>query len=511
MICGLAITGSLVSSAAASAGWPPQKMAALGDSLTVGANGGGGLAGSWATGTDANISSHLQRLGLAACDSSCNFAVAGKKMKQLNGQAQKAVAYKADYVTILMGTNDVCPSSMTSMSDFTSQFTSAMNTLTSGLPGARIFVASIPNWSRLPGLFSNSSDATTAWNANNHCPSFLPTPPQSGGQEIDAYNQTLKSVCAKYATCVFDGDAVFDDQFATGDYSTQDYFHFSEAGQAALSAVTFPIAAAGQTPTTPPPPPPVAPPPPPPVTPPPPPAVTPPPPPPATQGAGSTKGNSSPIITTTTLPGTLAVRLPAKLEVLRASIHDGKLDALLSVTGAATGKLVGEYVAGGRHTTFAVDVGQARMGAKHVAILRQLVGAQRHARTGLLTTTYGGNAIVQADTLRSRAANGRSELRRTMLSFVGAHLVLQGTLKPGVAGVIRLRITYSQSDGTLVTWVQNARVSNGHWSTDQQLPVAAASDPNAYLTMQFTGNVTAPGGPYRGEQLGKGLGILPPA
>lgn len=513
MICGLAIAGCLVTSTAASAAWPPAKMAALGDSLTVGANGGGGLPGSWATGTDAAVDSHRQRLGLPACDA-CNFAVAGKKMKQLNGQAQKAVASKADYVTILMGTNDVCPSSMTPMSDFTSQFSDALDTLTSGLPTARIFVASIPDWSRLPGLLGSSQAATTAWSDNNHCPSFLPTPPASGGQEIDAYNQTLKTVCAKYPSCVFDGDAVFDHQFAAGDYSTQDYFHFSESGQAALAAVTYPIAASGETPTPPPP----APPPPPPVQTPPPapvPPAPPQPPPPPSSGTSSTKGNSAPTVTTVsplTVPAGVAGRLPAKLEVLRASIHGGKLDALLSITGAATGRLAGEYVAGGASSSFSIDVGPARKGAKHVAILRSLTGAQRRARTGLLTATYAGNSAVQADTLRSRAANGRSELKHTALSFVGAHLVLQGTIKAGLAGVVRLRITYAQPDGTLVTWAQHARIVNGRWSTDEQLPVEAASDPNAYLTMQFTGSAKPHGGgPYRGEQLGKGLGILPVA
>ena len=84
----------------------------------------------------------------------------------------------------------------------------------------------------------------------------------------------------------------------------------------------------------------------------------------------------------------------------------------------------------------------------------------------------------------------------------------QGTLKRGIGGVVRLRVTYAQPDGTLVAWIQNVRVANSRWSTDQQLAPEAAADPNAYLTIQFTGNATAGGGPYRGEQLGKGLANL---
>ena len=72
--------------------------------------------------------------------------------------------------------------------------------------------------------------------------------------------------------------------------------------------------------------------------------------------------------------------------------------------------------------------------------------------------------------------------------------------------MVRLRASYVASDGSLATWTGSAAVSRGRWSLDQLLPAAAASDPNAYLTIQFTGDRTAAGGPYRGEQIGKGLG-----
>ena len=200
--------------------------------------------------------------------------------------------------------------------------------------------------------------------------------------------------------------------------------------------------------------------------------------------------------------------LPAKLAVKRASIGGGKLDVLLSITGAATGPIYTEYLSGGTRTVFKSEPGPARQGEKFVKVLRRLVGTQRGERTGILTVTYRGNGVVQSDTLRSRAANARSSLRRTALSFTGAHLVTQGTLRRGIGGVVRLRVTYTQPDGTLVAWIQNLRVTNSRWSTDQQLAPEAAADPNAYLTVQFTGNATAAGGPYRGEQLGKGLANL---
>ena len=510
MICGLAIAGSLVSVTVASAAWPPAKIVALGDSLTAGEK-AGGLAGSWATGTNGGLESHFQRLGGSATTK--NVAVSGEKVENLNkaskalpSQAKQAVDFGADYVTIFIGTNDVCGTSTPTPTDkFQAETQKLLDTLASGLPDARIFVASIPNWAHLADVHGSNSAAQAAWQQSNHCPQFLPTTVSGAAERLAAFNGILGSVCKAKPRCVFDGNAVFNYSFAAGDYA-DDYFHLSSSGQAALSAVTFPIASSGQTPTPTPPPPP---PPPPPVAPPPPPPPVTPPPPPAEPASG---GNSTPRITTTALTnfregkaGGVPLVLPAKLAVLRASIHDGRLDALLSITGASTGTLSGEYVAGGQRSTFRVEVGSAREGQKHVKVVRMLVGHQKRARTGLLTVTYAGNATVQPDTLRSRAANGRSDLRWTGLSFSDAHLILAGTLKQGVSGVVRLRITYARADQTLVTWAQNAVVKNGRWATDQQLPREAASDPNAYLTMQFTGSVTGRGGPYRGELLGKGL------
>lgn len=484
VICGSAIAGVLALPAVAGAAWPPASMAALGDSLTIASN-GGGLPYSWATGTLVN--SHAQRLGLAV-DKRFNFAAGGKKAAAMQDQAVKAVEQNADYVTMMIGTNDVCAEGgMTPVDEFRSEVASALQTLTAGLPGARIFVTSIPDWGRLWDTYKGDPNATAKWNApNGKCTAFLRGPTAEARAQLIALNQALRDVCvAKAPRCVFDGNALYNWNFSLGDFSSQDYFHFSSLGQDDVAALTFPIAASGVTPPpgaspvpTPPPPPPAAPPPPPPTP----------------------TGPSSAVLT---------APLPAKLAVKRASIGGGKLDVLLSITGAATGTIYTEYLSGGTKTVFKSEAGPARQGEKFVKVLRRLVGTQRGENTGILTVTYRGNGVVQSDTLRSRAANGRSGLRRTALSFAGAHLITQGTLRRGIGGVVRLRVTYTQADGTLVAWIQNLRVANGRWSTDQQLAPEAAADPNAYLTVQFTGNATAAGGPYRGEQLGKGLANLP--
>jgi hypothetical protein len=201
--------------------------------------------------------------------------------------------------------------------------------------------------------------------------------------------------------------------------------------------------------------------------------------------------------------------MPAKLKVLRASIRGGRLDALLGVTGLATGSMRVDYLAGGERTVFTVALDPAQEGEKHVKILHTLRGAQRRAHSGIMTVTYRGDGTVRSDGVRSRAANRHSALRRTRLTFRDARLVVGGTLKEAVGGVVRLRVAYTRANGTLATWDGRARVHEGRWAADERLPSTAAADPMAYLTIQFTGDIDATGGPYRGEQLGKGLGNLP--
>ena len=97
-------------------GSPPSSMAALGDSLTVGWNACGAFgvcpAGSWSTGTTLN--SHYERIlavNPAINGHAFNDAVPGAPMSSLQGQANTAVSQGAQYVTMLMGANDICQSS----------------------------------------------------------------------------------------------------------------------------------------------------------------------------------------------------------------------------------------------------------------------------------------------------------------------------------------------------------------------------------------------------------------
>jgi lysophospholipase L1-like esterase len=256
----VAFVVALVTPAAGAAQSYPQVMASTGDSITRAYNTGfwpytDNPAGSWSTGTDARVQSHrlrLQQLSPTGKVTAYNDARSGAKMADLNRQMQAAVSQKADYVTVLMGANDVCTSSestMTSVANFTAQFTAAMDTITTGRPSVTVYVVSIPDIYRLWQVYKDSLLARTVWTAAQICQSMLANPGSTSDADVQrrlrvqkrnaAFNGALESVCAAYRQCHFDGNVVFNTEFARSDVSSRDYFHPSLSGQARLAETTW--------------------------------------------------------------------------------------------------------------------------------------------------------------------------------------------------------------------------------------------------------------------------------
>ena len=215
-------------------------------------------ANSWSTGT-ASWTHYRRILALnpAINGRSSNHAVSGADMADLNGQVQGAVARGAEYVTILMGANDVCApseSGMTPVDVFRAQFQQALLTLTSGLPNTKVFVVSIPDIHQLWSLYRYDVAANSVWTVAGICQSMLANSfsnlpgdvarrARVRQRNID-YNTQLAEVCAFFVRCRFDGNAVFNTAFVRSDVTTRDYFHPSVSGQAKLAAVTWGAAAA---------------------------------------------------------------------------------------------------------------------------------------------------------------------------------------------------------------------------------------------------------------------------
>lgn len=258
-LCVALVATSLVVAPAATPAPPlPTRMAGIGDSITRAMDVccwyGDHPAQSWSTGGGVfdGIRSHYERiraLNPAIYGRNFNDARTGARMRDAQGQAQTAVTQQASYVTILMGANDVCtdsPSTMTSVSDFRAQFAATMGVLASGLPvGSHVFVSSIPNVYRLWQVLRSNPTAQLVWSAAQICQAMLsPFNTEEDRQAVlvreQAFNQILGDVCAQYASmCKFDDYAVFNYPFTASQVSKLDYFHPSLAGQATLASITW--------------------------------------------------------------------------------------------------------------------------------------------------------------------------------------------------------------------------------------------------------------------------------
>ena len=234
----------------------PSSMAAIGDSITraydVCCSYGDHPGQSWSTGSTSydGIASHYERirqLNSAIAGHGYNDAVSGAKMAAAPTQAGQAVSQGARYVTILLGANDLCtasPSTMTSTTSFRDSFSQAMTALLDQNQDRYVFVSSIPNIYQLWQVLHTNSLARWVW-ANFHiCQSMLGATRTEAerqlvvSQEV-AFNQILADVCGQYSRCRWDNNAVYNYRFSASQVSTLDFFHPSLSGQAALARVTW--------------------------------------------------------------------------------------------------------------------------------------------------------------------------------------------------------------------------------------------------------------------------------
>ncbi len=234
----------------------PDSMAGIGDSMTRAADvccwygdhpGQSGSTGyTWYDG----ISSHyerIKRVNPAMVGHTYNDAVSGAKMADAPGQATQAVSQHAQYVTILMGANDLCTSSPDTMTDpdtFKAEFQSTMATLMAQNPQPYVFVSSIPDIYQLWQVLHDNSLARWVWATAHICQSMLgATRTEAERQQVVdrevAFNDILAEVCGLYDRCRWDDGAVYNYQFSASKVSTLDYFHPSLSGQATLASVTW--------------------------------------------------------------------------------------------------------------------------------------------------------------------------------------------------------------------------------------------------------------------------------
>lgn len=234
----------------------PDTVAAIGDSITTAAVPdrdhltADNLELSWATG-GAEVASHRARIaeqaGQDAEVTAVNVAVAGARIADAPAQADRAVASGADYVTFLMGANDLCAPEPPAPDRFGAVVREALGRLQAGLPDAYVFVVSIPDVTHLREELGGNLRATATWQRTGACPAVLAGEPSPA--ELDAvrelhaaYNAALRDACDAHARCRHDDGAVAEHRFSAREVSDADFFHPSVAGQRRLAELTWSVA-----------------------------------------------------------------------------------------------------------------------------------------------------------------------------------------------------------------------------------------------------------------------------
>ncbi|NUP00059.1 MAG: SGNH/GDSL hydrolase family protein [Nonomuraea sp.] len=254
----LVLAASGPAQAVAAAQPVPETMAALGDSISTGFNSCGWYVScgsrSWAAGDNTQVSSHYLRLRrLAGTLQRENYAVPGATSADLLGQVEKAIAAKADYVTILIGAQDACKRTereMTPVSVYRQRLDAALGALRAGMPLARVFVASVPDLRRLWQVGKDSPIARTFWTIGKICQTMLADPASTKKADderrarvrarVMAYNREAAGACAAMGpACDTDEGAIFSFPFTLDHVSKWDFFHPNLSGQRALAEQTF--------------------------------------------------------------------------------------------------------------------------------------------------------------------------------------------------------------------------------------------------------------------------------
>lgn len=240
-------------------------MVAIGDSITVGFNATGfgesGRRYSWSTGQSlaGSTGSHLNRIKSLARQvgrdlniSAINLADVGAEAidtqeTPIGHQALQAMQHAPEYVTMMIGDNDVCNTNL-SLSSFRSAFKNrieeALATLTSGSRTPQIvLVTSIPNPRSIkatqPSGFSfDGLKCRASWEL------LCSNMQRMAADRFDAYwraaNEALEQASQRAGeTVVFDNRAIASETIRANHVSNSDCFHPSVAGQNLISTTTW--------------------------------------------------------------------------------------------------------------------------------------------------------------------------------------------------------------------------------------------------------------------------------
>lgn len=178
-----------------------------------------------------------------------NVAKTGAKVSDLDRQLKLIPTGTKTNVNIMIGANDLCTSSlstMTTSASFSAYFETALTNYVSRNPDTKIHVSSIPNVTDLYTIFKGNTTAKTIWDKAKACPTVLSSAATDASRTSvlfrhREFNNALKNICmVKFPkNCRWDNYAVANYVFKSYDISAVDYFHPSPVGQANLAATAW--------------------------------------------------------------------------------------------------------------------------------------------------------------------------------------------------------------------------------------------------------------------------------
>lgn len=232
------------------------KIVALGDSITKAFNANGGFSDSpdvsWSTGARkvVGFESHLQKIQKLypqAQVTGLNYAVTGAKVKDLAKQVQKANVAKPDYLTLLIGANDVCnwPADyQESLDQFVETLKANLDSVIATNPNVKVTMSAMPDIYRLWQLSKDDASCQRVWNFIGLCKPLLGRSVTDSDRlafkgRWDHANAALASVAEQYPQHIKFSARAETIEFTNEDISRTDCFHPSIKGQNTLSKETW--------------------------------------------------------------------------------------------------------------------------------------------------------------------------------------------------------------------------------------------------------------------------------
>lgn len=229
---------------------------ALGDSITKAFNAehyfGDSPEASWSTGTKvtAGFESHLERLQKLYPQkkvSGFNYAVTGAVVRDLDSQIRKANVKKPDYVTVIIGANDICRWSANyqdQLDTFSDTLKKNLDALVTANPKVKVTMSALPDVYRLWQLSKDTASCRKAWSFIGLCKGLLASD-LSNSQRLafkerwDHANSNMASIAAQFPQNIRFSDAVANYEFGKDQISPNDCFHPSTKGQSVLAQKTW--------------------------------------------------------------------------------------------------------------------------------------------------------------------------------------------------------------------------------------------------------------------------------